>query len=45
MITEAMRPLWYSLGPYTLKNFSPAQKYGFSSCARAQLSKSFFESP
>ena len=24
-----MRPLWYSFGPKTLKNFMPAQKSGF----------------
>ncbi len=29
-----MRPLWYSFGPYTLKNFKPAQKKGFCSCCQ-----------
>ena len=30
-MTLAILPLWYSLGPYTLKNFRPAQKGGWSS--------------
>ena len=43
--TLAIRPLWYSFGPYTLKNFRPAQKKGLSCWANAHLSKSFLLSP
>src|SRR5262249_17888218 len=44
-ITLAIRPLWYSLGPYTLKNFNPAQNGGCVVCSSAHLSNSFFETP